>query len=167
VFSDAKLAQWVVINTQAGAAASATTLFTSNYALKILPLSSTQLPAPGNNTGGIVSGSSCDAVALDAKIILERQDMIAQALATASGSILAETAQILQNQIGTNERLAVTSEKVDSNGNLLLNVQNNIETEKAFLNVILDVLDGGNIGKKEPKKGKGGTTRGKTIDHDY
>jgi hypothetical protein len=49
----AKLAQLFVVDTQLGSAAAAITLFTSNYALDVQPLSSTALPASSNNTGNV------------------------------------------------------------------------------------------------------------------
>jgi hypothetical protein len=101
--SNANLAQLVVIDSQLGSSASATTLFTSNYALDIQPLNSTQLPAPGDNTSNL-SGSSCDAVALDTKSIIARQDaandrltLMEQAITTTSDAILAESKKIQEN----------------------------------------------------------------------
>ncbi|KAL3909206.1 MAG: hypothetical protein SGILL_008175 [Bacillariaceae sp.] len=181
--SSAKLAQMVVVDSQLGSAAAATTLFTSNFGLDIQPIDPTSASPVfsanvTNGNGSTVASGSCSSIAVDTARVLERQEatdrmlaMIFDAITTTGDAVFVETDKILQaTQVGTNERLAVTSEKVESNGNLLLNVQNNIESEKAMLQIILDVLSNRNGGKRNPKmSGDGGNNhnRGNGISNDY
>lgn len=123
--STAKLAQLVVVDNQLGSAAAATTLFTSNYALEILPFNPLNETNTDNaNTTGVtppisVTGNACADVALDTARLLERQ--------------------------------STTNVLLDSNGDLLRNVQNNVELEKNMLQIILDLLKEDDDTKKSKK----------------
>jgi hypothetical protein len=84
----------------------------------------------------------------------DRLELIAQAITTNSGAITTELDTIEQNQIGTDKRLAVTSERIDSNGNLMLI----IELETALLSVMMDILDERSDGKRD-RKMRGGNAK--------
>lgn len=113
-FSTAKLAQLVVIDPPSRGGTSTMTLFTTNFALEIIPLD--------NNSTNSTNSNSSTSLLSEIKAILEKQTEVLQNLQMQSSSngylllnITNSTGKMLEQQNTTHALLSVTAEAVETN----------------------------------------------------